>query len=175
MAGGPIFPFSVYPVTADQVFFNLHTCAGSNAKHFYGLGYKASVSADGTWRMMFKMPPVLPSGTGKLILPMLANATAGIARLNPKWKSWAAGEDPSSAALNAEGVTPDSKSGQAGSGDTMEWGSGDNDQILVAKWILNADTLVADEYVALDLVGETASWTLAQILTCLMPHIAWES
>lgn len=119
------------------------------------------------------MPPTLPTGTLKLRVFMLANATSGAVRLNPKWVSVAAGVSPSGATLVAEGVTPDATSGQAGSGDTLTFGAGDADQYVYAEWILNATTAPAGgEILVLDLVGETASWTLAQVLTTI-PMLVW--
>lgn len=173
MAGGPIFPFSAYPVTTDRVFPNVHVGAGSNSKHTEGLGVEASLGADAIWRLRFQCPPTLPTGTGKLALWLLANATSGVARINPKWASIAAGEAPDTATLQVETVTPDGVTGAAGSGDTVTWGTGDNDQLILVKWTLNADTLVAGEVVAMDLTFETSSWTLAQILT-VIPFLIWE-
>lgn len=161
MAGGPIFPSSAYPVTADRVFPNVHVGAGSNSKHDEGLGVEASLGADSIWRLRFQMPPSLPSGTGKLRLLALANATSGNAKVNPKWGSVAAEEDPSSATLNAEGTS------------TLSWSTGDNDQYKELKIALDADTLVASEMVVMDLTFETASWTLAQVSTWI-PSIIWE-
>ena len=112
MAGGPIFPHSAFPVTADRVFPNFHVGAGANSKHDEGLGVEASVGADSTWRLRFQMPPSLPTGTGKLRLLALANATTGVAKVNPKWVSVAVEEDPSSATLNAETTQ------------TVTWGAG---------------------------------------------------
>jgi hypothetical protein len=162
MAGGPIFPRSAYPVTSGNVFPNVHVGAGANSKHEEGLGVAASIGADSTWRLRFQMPPsALPSGTGKLLLRALANATSGAAKVNPKWASVAAEEDPSSATLNAEGTT------------TVTWSTGDNDQYKESKITLDADTLVAGEEVVLDLVFETSSWTLAQVSTWI-PSVIWE-
>lgn len=161
MAGGPIFPHSAYPVTAGRVFPNFHVGAGANSKHDEGLGVEASVGADSTWRLRFQMPPSLPSGTGKLRLLALANATSGNAKVNPKWASVAVEEDPSSATLNAETVQ------------TVTWSTGDNDQYKELKVTLDADTLVAGETVVMDLVFETSSWTLAQISTWQVA-IIWE-
>lgn len=161
MAGGPIFPNSIYPVTAPRVFPNFHVGAGANSKHDEGLGVEASLGADATWRLRFQMPPVLPTGTGKLRLLALANATSGAAKVNPKWASVAVEEDPSGATLNAEGTT------------TVTWSTGDNDQYKEAKINLDADTLVAGEIVVLDLVFETTSWTLAQVSTWLV-SVIWE-
>ena len=160
MAGGPIHPRSTFPTTSDG-FPNFHVGAGANSKHDEGLGVAASLGTNITWRLRFKMPPTLPAGTGKLDLEALANATAGAAKVNPKWASVAMGEDPSSAALNAEGTT------------TFTWSAGDNDDYRQAKIALDADTLVAGEIVVMDLVFETAGWTLAVVSTWL-PSIIWE-
>jgi len=161
MAGGPIFPSSAYPVTGGKVFPNFHVGAGANSKHDEGLGVMASVDGDATWRLRFQMPPTLPSGTCKLRLLALANATSGNAKVNPKWASVAPEESPSGATLNAEGTS------------TLTWGAGDNDQYKELKVTLDADTPVASEMIVLDLVFETSSWTLAQISTWIA-SVIWE-
>lgn len=161
MAGGSIFPHSTFPATADRVFPNFHVGAGANSKHDEGLGVEASVGVDSTWGLRFQMPPTLPTGTGKLRLRALANAATGVAKVNPKWASVAVDEDPSSAALNAEGTS------------TLTWSTGDEDKYKELKITLDADALVASEEVVMDLVFETASWTLAQVSTWIA-SIIWE-
>lgn len=162
MAGGPIFYSSAVPVTTDRVFPNIHVGAGANSKHDEGLGVQASVGADSTWRLRFQMPPTsLPSGTCKLRMLALANATSGNAKVNPKWASVAAGEDPSSATLNAEGTS------------TLTWAAGDADDYKELKVTLDADTPVAGEMIVMDLVFETSSWTLAQVSTWVV-SVIWE-
>lgn len=162
MAGGPIFPHSAYPVTSGNVFPNFHVGAGANSKHDEGLGVAASIGADSTWRLRFWMPPSsLPSGTCKLRLLALANATSGSAKVNPKWVSVAPEEDPSGATLNAEGTS------------TLTWAAGDNDQYKELKITLDADTPVAGEVIVMDLVFETSSWTLAQVSTW-QAAVIWE-
>jgi hypothetical protein len=162
MAGGPLFPSSAYPVTAGRVFPNFHVGAGSNSKHDEGLGVEASVGADSVWRLRFVMPPTsLPSGTCKLRLLVLANATNGAAKVNAKWASVAAEEDPSSASLNAEGTS------------TLTWSTGDNDQYKELKVTLDADTPVAGEVIVMDLTFETSSWTLAAVSTWIA-SVIWE-
>ena len=160
MAGGPIFPHSAYPTTSDA-FPNIHVGAGANSKHDEGLGIVASLGANTIWRLRFQLPPTLPTGTGKLRLLALANATANAAKVNPKWASVAVEESPSGAALNAEGTG------------TITWGAGDNDQYKELKITLDADTLVAGEEVVLDLTFETVGWTLAVISTWIS-SIIWE-
>jgi hypothetical protein len=155
--GGPIFPFSVKPDTAGKVFPNF----GGSGSDTEGLGVMASVDADATWKLRFQMPPVLPSATCKLRLWSIANATTGVAKVNPKWVSVAAEEDVDGAAVNAEGTS------------TVTWGAGDANVIKETKITLDADTPVAAECIAMDLVFETASWTLAQVSTHLAA-IIWE-
>lgn len=161
MAGGPIFPHSAYPVTTDRVFANFHVSAGATSKHDQGLGVQASVGADSIWRLRFWMPPTLPSGTCKLKLWALANATTGTAQVNTKWASGAAEEDPAGLTLNAEGAS------------SLTWGAGDNDQYKELKITLDADTVVGGEMIVMDLTFETASWTLAQVSTWIAAVI-WE-
>ena len=159
--GGPIFPYSAYPVTAGNVFPNIHVGAGANSKHEEGLGVAASIAADSIWRMRVQLPPELPSGTCKLVLRALANATSGAAKVNAKWASVANGEDPSSAALQAEGTT------------TLTWAAGDADKYKQTSIVLDADTPVAGEVLVIDLVFETTGWTLAQVSTWAV-FVIWE-
>lgn len=162
MAGGPIFPSSVFAVTGPRVFPNVHVGAGANSKQDEGFGWEASLGADAIWRFRFPMPPTLPTGTGKIRGLLLANATTGVNKLNVKWASVAAEESPSGATLNAEGVV------------TTTWAAGDNDQYKEFLVTLDADTLVANEIVVMDLVGETSGWTLAQVVTLCHLGIIWE-
>jgi hypothetical protein len=150
VAGGPIFPHSSYPATSSRAFPNFAT-SGSMANE--GLGVEASVGADTTWRLAFKMPPTLPTGTCKLHLRALANASTGAAKVNPKWGSVAAEESPVAVTRTAEGVG------------TVTWGAGDEWQYKELKVTLDADTPTGNETIEMDLVFETSSWTLAQVST----------
>lgn len=161
MAGGPIFPHSAFPATSGKVFPNTHIGDGANAHRTRGLGVMASVNGDATWMLEFQMPPTLPSGTAKLRLLALADATSGDAKVNPKWASVAVEEDPSSATLNAEGTS------------TVTWGANDDDEYKELKVTLDADTVVGGETVVMALVFETTSWTLAQVSTWVA-SIIWE-
>lgn len=156
MAGGPILPFSCRPITSPRVFPIYPT-----AEMPEGLGFEASLGADSIWRLFYRAPQTIPSGTAKILLECQANATSGNARINVKWKSWGANEVPAAASLNAEGVG------------TITFATTAyrlTQQIVT----LDADTFVAGELVQVDIVGETSSWTLAQILSILPPPIYWE-
>lgn len=161
MAGGPVFPVSAFPVTADRVFESVHVGGGANSKEDIGMGVEASVGADSIWRLRFKTPHVLPTGTAKLQLYALANATSGDAKVNAKWASVAPEESPSGATLNAEGTS------------TLTWASGDADVYKELEITLDADTIVAQEMIVMDLTFETTSWTLAQVSTWYA-MIVWE-
>lgn len=157
MAGGPIFPQSAFPVTADKVFPEFLTTEMPES-----LGFLASLDADAIWRLFYRMPPTtLPTGTGKLLLVGQANATSGVGKLNVKWKSWGANEVPAAASLNAEGVA------------TITFATTAY-RLTELKITLDADTLVAGELVMIDLTGETSGWTLAVTLGILIPSIIWE-
>jgi len=97
------------------------------------------------------MPPTLPTGTGKLLIVGQANATSGTAKLNVKWKSWGANEVPLASSLTAEGVADLTFATTAY-------------RLTELKVTMDADTFVGGELVQVDLVGETSSWTLAQVL-----------
>lgn len=165
MAGGPITPISVFPVTTSRVFPNFHVGAGSGSKRDNGLGVEASVGADSTWELRFKIPEVLPTGTAKLILWALANATSGVAKVDPQYAMVATEEDPSSAILVPLGTQ------------TLTWGSGDADQYkelnITLESVTDAAAPVAGEMLVMDLVFETASWTLAAVSTWYA-WIIWE-
>ncbi len=149
MAGGPIFPISAIPMTADRVYPLVYIGDGGVSPNEMTMGVEASLGGDATWGLRFMMPPTLPSGTGKLKLWALADKAGGeVAKVNPKWKSVAAEEDPSTGALNAEGTG------------TITWGAGDDDVYKELLVDLDADTLTANEMVVMDLVFETAAWTL---------------
>lgn len=127
--------------------------------HREGLGVEASVGADSIWRLWFQMPPTLPTGTCKLKLRAIADATSGAAKVNPKWKSFGLSETVASPTLNAEGTS------------TLTWTAAH--QIIEVEINLDADTPVADEEVLMDLTFETASWTLAAVSTWTA-SIIWE-
>jgi len=144
---GQVFPISAVPVTSGLTFPSLLDLA-----HPEGLGFPASLSGDAIWRLFFRMPPTLPTGTGKLLIVGQANATSGVAKLNVKWKSWGANEVPLASSLIAEGVANLTFATTAY-------------RLTELKVTMDADTFIGGELVQVDLTGETASWTLAQVLS----------
>ena len=162
MAGGPIFPQSVVPDNSGDIFPTVYEGDGAGTSTLEnGIGVAASLGADRTAHLRFQMPPSLPTGTCKLRLIALADAITGAAKVNPKWKSVAIGEDPSAQTLTAEGTG------------TITWTTDNDDTYKELKVTLDADTVVASEIIVMALVFETSSWTLA-VESCWIPMIFWE-
>lgn len=160
MAGGPIAPISAVPITAGNVFPYVYVGGGANSKHEEGLGVAASIAADSTWRLRFPVPPTVPTGTMKLRLLALANATSGAAKVTVQDANVAAGASPSGATLTSETQA------------TITWGAGDNDKYKEAKVTLTP-TPAGNDIMVVDLVFNTTSWTLAQI-SCWMATLIFE-
>jgi hypothetical protein len=159
----PIRPYSAIPVTAGSVFGCL-----IDGDEMLCIADESTLTADATWRLGFEMPPVLATECEyRLQVDVKANASSGVARLNPKWNTWAPGVTRTSLTLNAETVTPDSVSGAAGSGATVTFGAGDANQLVRLTWTLNASTVTAGQRIAMDLVAENTSYTLATTLGTL--------
>ncbi|MHA2113673.1 MAG: hypothetical protein ACW98W_19610 [Candidatus Hodarchaeales archaeon] len=157
MPGGPLSPFSLVP-DASGTFPNLHV-AGTRREQ--GMGVEANPLDDVKWELRFEMPPALPTGTAKLRLFALANATSGVAKVNPKWGIIDIEEAPSGVAGTAEGTQ------------TVTWDGGDVNAYKEAKVVLDAATIVASGIVVMDLVFEQSGWTLSQVSTW-KSSIIWE-
>ena len=161
MAGGPVFPYSQYPVTADETYPLIYSGDGAVEDRESMMGCSSDWTSDKIWHLVFRMPPTsLPSGTGKLAIHSRADAVAGTVVMDPQWKSVAVGEDPSTGALNAEGNT------------TTTWSTNDDDEIQETKITLDADTLTADETVHMDIVFDSTS-TMA-VESGHVAFIIWE-
>ncbi len=148
---------SSIPDSGGRIFPGVLT---NSSKLIDGPMVEASLGADATLFLVFQVPQTLPSGTAKLRLLSLANATSGVAKVNPTWLSVAAEED-FAGTRTAEGTS------------TVTWASGDAYVFKETKITLDADTVVAAELIVLDLVFETASWTLAAN-SLWLPSVIWE-
>ncbi len=180
MAGGPFLPTSAFPVgSSGEVFPNVHAGGGGNAAaqtEGLGIASAADLTADRNWSLYFLMPTTLPTGIAKFGLAALADIQAGDLSIVPSWASVAFDEDPSAVTLNSEGPDPDERVGGNGSdGDnsTFGWATGDDDVLLKAVWILNADTVVAGEWIVMSLAVIDADTDVAAVST-LVPYIFFE-
>jgi hypothetical protein len=157
-------PISAFPATAGKVYPDV---LRTNTNDFWieGLGVMASLDADAELHYIWQCPKgVLPTGNCKLEVKMLSYDAGGDAAFNPKWKSIAIDEDMdvASANLNAEGES------------TLTWTYGsDAHEMKRATINLDADTVVADEFINMRLELVSANWTLNQ--RCIvLPSIIWE-
>jgi hypothetical protein len=162
MAGGAIFPTSAFPNdTAGRLFPNYYSGSGGNASpHDEGLGVKASLDADATWELRFPMPPTIPSGTLKLRLLALANATSGVAKVTVKDGTCPAGSSPSAVSLTSETQS------------SITWAAGSNDKYQEVKVTLTA-TPAGNDMLVVALTFNTSGFTLAAVSTWLA-SIIWE-
>lgn len=160
MAGGPLFPSSIGYPSNGLVYPGYHI-GTTNSRQWGGHKAVASLGSDAVLELVFEMPQSLPTGTGKLRVTAIADATSGNAVINPGWASLAVGEDYDTISMNAEGNT------------TITWSTGDDEELLESLITLDADTLVADEFTVMQITFVSASWTLAAISTFTM-SIIWE-
>lgn len=110
----------------------------------------ASLGANVDVRSIWKIQTV-PTATLKLVLYSVANATTGVAKVNPSWAAGAVGTNFDTVSLSAEGTT------------TVTWGAGNDFDMLETKITLDAATApTAGQLLFLQIRFETTSWTLAQ-------------
>lgn len=162
MASRLIYPHSMYTQSTGRVFEHVHLGDGGQLSPYdVGIGVEDSLAGDGLVHLRFDIPDPLPSGTLKLRLRALADATSGAAKVNPKWASVADGEDPSAATMNAEGDQ------------TITWAAAEDDIYKTTDVTLDADTPVAGEVLCMNLHFESTSWTLA-VISVWQVAIFWE-
>ena len=161
MAGGPILPSSVYLGGASgNLYPNFYIPATNTngAGALEGIGVVASLGSDATAVLQFNMPEAIPSGTLKLRLLAMANATSGVAKLTVKDKNAAAGASLGTTTLNSETQT------------SQTWATAD---ILVENKVTLTSTPSANDILTVAIVFNTSSWTLAAASTW-QASIVWE-
>jgi hypothetical protein len=104
------------------------------------------------------MPESIPSGTFKLRLLAMANATSGVAKLTVSDKNVAAGASLGTSTLNAETQV------------SQTWATAD---ILVENKVTLTTTPTANDIVTVKAIFNTASWTLAAASTWQF-SLVWE-
>lgn len=169
MAGGPIYPSSCFPAdSSGRLFPSFYNGSGGNAApHDEGLGvcgsFGSTGSGDATWELRFPMPPgTLPSGTAKLRVLSLANATSGVLKFTIKDGRCPAGSSPSAATLTSETQSAPS------------WGAGNADEYIETKVALTGlSSLAANDIVVVALTFNQTGTTLAAVSTHLVSFI-WE-
>lgn len=160
MAGGPLLPVGIGYPTNGLVYPGYHI-GSTNSRLWWGIRADASLGSDAVLQLDFEAPQSLPSGTAKLRVLAIADATSGNAVINPAWASLAVGEDYDTISLTAEGNT------------TITWSTGDDEELLESIITLDADTVVADEIIRMHITFVSGSWTLAVVGTFRF-SIIWE-
>ena len=160
MAGGALLHSDPIYDTNGNIYPGIYT-GSSNSRKSPGHVVVASLGANSVLTLEFEAPQVLPSGTPYLRVRALANGN-GNGVFNPAWASVAvgAGEGPDNVTPSAEGNT------------TITWSSDQND-FKEAKVQLDADTIVADEIIHMEITFVSASWTLA-VISVWEFSIIWE-
>ena len=133
-----IKPDSIFFADPPDVYPGIYQGAGSTEDRTHMQFWSNAAGGDATIHYRFEMPPTLPSGTCKLRILARANASSGTLIVNPTWGSVAQTEGPDDATLTAEGNT------------TLTFTAAD--AYLESLVTMNADTVVANEVIHMDLV-----------------------
>jgi hypothetical protein len=162
MAGGPVYPFSSIPSTTSSLLGPGVRVGATNSRQFVGKRVNASISANQVWQMLFAMPPIIPTGTMKLVLLAVSAAVTGNAQTNQSWQKLTPPGNFDTLTLVAEGTTQ------------IAWSANQNDNIKQTKITLDAGTLPAgNDIIVLNNTFETASWTLSSN-SVWQAYIIWE-
>jgi len=132
-------------------YFNAPYIGGTNSRVFMSMwGIVASLGANVNIYSIWQIQEA-PTATMKLGLYSLANATTGVAKVNPAWAAGNVGTNFDTVSLSAEGTS------------TITWSTGNDEDILETKITLDAATApTAGQLLFMQIAFETASWTLAQ-------------
>lgn len=167
MAGGAIYPSSVDYGSSGDLFPNLYQGAGGNTSpNEWGHGVVASLGSDRTLSLRFPMPPSIPTGTLKLRVLALANATSGAAKVHASdglavpAVSPASSGNPSAITLTADTLA------------TITWAASENDRYKEAKVTLSS-VPSGNEQLVVAVKFETSGWTLAVTGTFIF-SVIWE-
>jgi len=175
MAGGPILPSSIYVGGASgnlTVNFYIGTTAtgtGAVASYsaFEGVQCVASLGADALAVLQYNIPPTgaVPTGTLKLRLLAMANASTGIAKLDIIDAVTSAGT-----AIGASNFTTEAGSPTI----SQNWATAPAGvDIVVENKVTLTATPAAGQILTVILAFRTASWTLAQT-SVWQASLIWE-
>lgn len=161
-ASNAIFAHSSYTTdTAGRLFPYVYAGSGANAStHDVGWGIQASLSANVTLEQRFQMPSTIPPGTMKMMLTLIAQASAGNAKIQVNDAVVSAGQAPSGVTLVAE------------TEQTVSWAAAGEDKYQVVKVPLTP-TPSGNDTLVVALTFNTSAWTLAKPL-CVNNSIIFE-
>jgi hypothetical protein len=150
-----------------RIFPNYHSGAGGNASpRDEGYGVIASLNADVTLELRFHMPPTIPTGTMKMRILALANATSGAAKVTVKDQVATPAASPSASGNpSAVSLTSETQS-------TVTWTTSENDRYKETKVPLSTSA-AGNDVMVVAILFSTSGWTLAQVSTWIF-SIIWE-
>ena len=149
MSGGPVLPSSIYLGGASgNLFPNFYIPATNTnaAGAFEAVGVIATLGADAPCVMQFNMPEAIPSGTCKLRILAMANATSGVAKLTVSDGATSAASNIGATTLTAETQF------------SQTWATAD---ILVENKITLTTVPTANQILTVLATFNTTGWTLA--------------
>ena len=161
MSGGPLLPSSMYLGGASgnlSPTFYIPNTNTNGAGALEGIGVVASLGADAPAVLQFNMPETIPSGTLKLRLLAMANATSGNAL-------WTTSDGATSAGSNIGATTLNGETQQ-----TITWTTAD---ILVENKQALTTVPTANQILTVLLTFNHTSWTLAAT-SVWQASIVWE-
>ncbi len=153
MSGGPLLPSSMYLGGSAGVLTSIPYIPATNtngAGALDGIGCAGGGSGlpgavDANAVLQYNMPPTIPTGTLKLRLLAMANATSGVAKVTVKDKNVAAGKSLGTSTLNSETQV------------SQTWATAD---IMVENKVTLTSTPAGNDILTVLLVFNTSSWTL---------------
>lgn len=151
-----IYPPYVCDPLSDSAYFDVYDAAGTHPTPGMMAHVKAAadISADDDlFALQWRLPNPLPSGlTGKLLVITRANATSGVIALQNDWKCVSDAQNPDAIAFNAEGGTELDITTATTAHERK-----------ATKQTLDADTLVADETLFMQIAVDDSAHTIAVV------------
>ena len=161
MAGGPVLASSIYLGGASGNLYPSFYIPATNtntAGALEGIGVIASLATTAPAVLQFNMPETIPSGTLKLRLLAMANATSGIAY-------WQVKDGATSAASNIGVTSLNTETAQS-----QTWATAD---VLVENKTTLTTAPTANQILTVLLTFGTTTFTLAAT-SVWQPSIVWE-
>lgn len=162
MSGGPIFPLSIIPEQSDELFASVHFDVAGVDFYLEGLGVAAGgPTADRDIFMVFQLPPTLPSGTPKIVLAEVADASVGASSYQVNARRKAHGSPMDEDAYSDIGLIG------------VEYAAGEEHAVQVAKADISSLSLQANDILSVNFSPQSSGWTLAVVPTFWV-YLIWE-
>ena len=163
MAGGPIYPYSPYPLTPGLVFDEVWERLDAT-QDTYDIGFGLAPSPlgqDAIWHLDFDIPPEIPTGAFTLRLKAVTGNNVGSVDVNPRYRMISPGQALHGTVLLSQGTN------------SLAWSGAPTDGVLQELKIpLTVIAPVTNAVCKLELVFESTS-TLGDV-SIWWPTLIWE-